>query len=132
MRIGGRTRRQLIAFIVALAAVAGGTAVAAAALSVTSERLSANGAPIGTCDPDGFVIDGFTLNGNNEITAVAISGIDAACNGGALKVSLTRADDVSIGSGGPLNVAASTVSVPIVGLSAASLVKHEVIIIVGP
>nr|HRC63134.1 hypothetical protein [Dehalococcoidia bacterium] len=84
------------------------------------------------CDNNGFVIDGFTLNGSGQITQIALSDIDATCVGGQLTVDLTRADEVSIGNGGPVTVTGSPMSVAITGLPDATLVKHEVVIIVGP
>lgn len=124
-------RRWVTGVAVAAALAFGGFAVASAALSAVPDDLGAGGEPVASCDT-AFVIDGFTLNGSQQITAISVSGIDAACIGGQLTVDLTRADDVSIGTGGPVTVTTSTLTVPIPDTPAASLVKHEVIIIVGP
>lgn len=105
---------------------------AAATISALNDNLGAGNAVVAECDTNGFVIDGFMLNGNAEITHIDISGIDTLCVGGALSVSLTKADDTSIGSGGPVTVTGASMSVPITGLPPAADVKHEVIIIVGP
>ncbi|MGE0227864.1 MAG: hypothetical protein AB7I38_00920 [Dehalococcoidia bacterium] len=132
MRIGGNGRRRLLAVVVALAAFAAGSAVAAAALSLSSGNLGANGASVSTCDADGFVIDGFTLNGSDQITHIAISGISGACIGGELTVDLTDATEVSVGTGGPVTVTGGSATVGISPNPLALQVKHEVIIIVGP
>lgn len=125
-----RIRVALLPVLVAMLLTS--AVVSAATFGLGSTHLAAGGDAVQACDPDGFVIDGLTLNGSQQITAITISDIAAACINGTLTVDLTRADNVSIGTGGPVTVTTSPLTVPIAGTPAASLVQHEVIIIVGP
>ena len=131
MRVA-RGRRRLLALILATVALAAGSTAAASAFINTTAPLAAGDDTVAKCDTDGFIIDGFTLNGSDQITAIAISGISGACTGGQLSVGLTKSDDVSVGTGGPVSVTGASMNIAISGLPDPTVVKHEVIIIVGP
>ncbi|MBX7111627.1 MAG: hypothetical protein K1X87_07245 [Dehalococcoidia bacterium] len=127
-----RRRRWIFVGTLVLGTSALTYAAVNAALLPSTGHVTAGAESVTKCDNNGFVIDGFTLNGSGQITQIALSDIDATCVGGQLTVDLTRADEVSIGNGGPVTVTGSPMSVAITGLPDATLVKHEVVIIVGP
>lgn len=126
-------KRIALALVPALAAALLTTAVVAGAtFAIGSRPLVAGDDPVTKCDPDGFTIDALTKNPGGQITSITIGGIHGDCVNGTLTVDLTTSANVSIGTGGPVTVTGSPMIVSIPGLPSATLVKHEVIIIVGP
>src|SRR5262245_57727684 len=80
-----------------------------------SNHLGARSAAVASCD-GAFTIDHVEVNASGQITEVTVGGIDTACIGGQLSIDLTRADGVSIGTGGPVEVMGATRTVSITGL----------------
>lgn len=89
-----------------LAAAAAAVPFAAAALtSVSGGAISSGSAAVAACDSDGFGASYATSGG--AITAVKVTGIaDPACEGGIVRVAVVDGAGVSIGSGGPVTIAA--------------------------
>jgi hypothetical protein len=65
------------------------------------------------------------------VTAVLLTSIPTACNGGAVKVTVTNAG-TSLGAGGPVTVTAGAATVPISPAAAIGSVTHVRLAIVGP
>jgi hypothetical protein len=90
---GGNTRRRRATGLVV--AVLAFTAVMASAASlggVSAGSLGADTAVIASCDTDGVTLayGGYSLSGNAyRVGSVAVGSINAACNGKAIRVSLT-------------------------------------------
>lgn len=118
--------------VLAVLAALGITAAAAGTVTINPARLAAGGGAVAKCDPDGFTIDALTKNPSGQVTSITIGGIHGDCVNGTLTVDLTTSANVSVGTGGPVTVTGSPMFVSIPALPSASLVKHEVIIIVGP
>lgn len=96
------TRRALVATLLGLT-VGGGVLASAASLGVTGNTLGAGTVVIASCDTDGV-----TLNYTNAYTpasgvyrtsAVTIGGLNAACNGKRLDITLKDATGASLGTG---------------------------------
>jgi hypothetical protein len=87
------------AIVLILAATAASAVFAAAAgLTLASARLGAGGTAVSTCDSDGFTFQN-TLDLSGAVTSVTVSGINAACAGGSLNLTLANFSGASIGSG---------------------------------
>jgi hypothetical protein len=71
---------------------------AAASLSFGTKSLGSGGITVPVCDSDGFTYTR-VLSAAHNVTSVTVSGINAACSGGTLKLTLTGAANASVGSG---------------------------------
>lgn len=71
---------------------------AAATLGTASGPLGTGGVAVLPCDADGFAYTR-QLDASRRITAVTISGINPACAGGTLQLTLTNASNAAIGTG---------------------------------
>jgi hypothetical protein len=97
---------------------------AAATLDIDTSTLAANNAPVGSCDADGVstsygtVFDDVT-DLRFEVSSVTVSGIDPACNGLTLNVTL-EAGAATVSASTPIDATSETVAVS--GALAASLV----------
>lgn len=86
---------------------------AAASLQVNASNLGAGSAPVSSCDTDGVTVDyGLMFNEPELVNAIVVSDIDAACNGQALRVSVSDELSAVIGVG-DLLVSGTTMIIPI-------------------
>ena len=93
-----RTRAPAALAIVFLLVLAGGSETgAAASLPATSARLAAGTGVVSPCDGDGFAFH-HVIDTSGRITTVSVVGIDAACAGGTLRLTLTNGT-TSVGGG---------------------------------
>jgi len=114
-------RRVLVAVLVAT--VVGGASYAfAATLLTTSKSLAAGKAAVTPCDSDGFTYTR-TLNSSKNVTSVTVSGINAACSGGTLKLTLAGASNSSLGTGSAAVTSSGAVTVSITGTAPAASVN---------
>lgn len=91
-----RLRRLVFCLLVL---IAGGVSYAAAAtLTTGSKQVGAGNAVVPICDTDGFTYTR-TLDASRNVTSVTVSGINAACNGGTLQLTLADAANAALGSG---------------------------------
>jgi hypothetical protein len=101
--------RLALVGLMAAAVIAGPVGAFAASLNITGS-IGAGSNSVAACDTS-FGANYTTVSGN--VTAVDVTGIAAACIGGALSVTLTDASGASLGSGGPATIAGTTRSVSI-------------------
>ena len=92
--------KYVIASIAAIIAFGGFLAMAATLGGITADNLGADSSVIASCDTDG-VTTSFTVaydatDARDEITAVTVAGVDAACAGQSLTVTLTDGSDVQL------------------------------------
>ncbi len=121
--------RRLLVLALGVAIVAGSVLAAAATLGLDAESLGAGNAAVTACDADGFSPSYTTVAGN--VTTVTVGGIDAACVGGQLSVTLTDGG-FGIGSGGPVSVSGASVAVPLSPQPDGELVDGIHVVIGGP
>lgn len=121
-------KRALI-LIFAAVVFAGPAASFAASLGGISGTIGAGGASVAACDSD-FGTVYTTVSGN--VTAVQVTGIAAACAGGALSVRLTNAAGTAIGSGGPVTISGASATVSMSTTADGDLVTGIRISIEGP
>jgi hypothetical protein len=108
---------------------------AAASVSLTSESLAAGDAVVGRCDGTQFTTEGFIkLADDDTITHVKIGGIDEACVGGMLTVTLVDESVQPVGAATVLLTAsdAPEITIAIPGSPSHSEVKNVAIIVIGP
>ena len=93
-------KRYVAAALLAGVAMFGAIAMAANLGGITSENLGADSSVVASCDTDGvttaFTVAYDSVDARNEVTAVSVGGVDAACAGQALTVTLTDVADVSL------------------------------------
>jgi hypothetical protein len=115
-------------YALSAAVVVSGTvfAMAASLGGITSNNLGADSAAVATCDSTGVSTSYTTAydatDGRYEVTAVTVSGIDNACDGKAISVTLTNSAGTSVGSGSttvPADVGATAVTVTLSAAAAA-------------
>lgn len=92
--------------------------MAASLGGITSDNLGADSAAVATCDSNGVSTSYTTAydatDGRYEVTAVTVGGVDNACDGKAIAVTLTTAAGASVGSGSttvPVDAGATSVTV---------------------
>jgi hypothetical protein len=127
-----------VRLLLLLAAAAVATPFAAAALTtVVGGPVGTGSAVVAACDPDGFGVSFTTAGGS--VTAVTITGIaDPGCDGGVLRVEVLDDSGASIGSGGPVTVAAdpntsdATVEVAPAPVPLAASARRVQIVVDGP
>jgi hypothetical protein len=120
-------------FLCSLAVVAvaiAPTSADARSLTPTSKNLVVGSAAVTSCGSLAGVVTNFTISANT-VTAVLLTSIPTACNGGAVKVTVTNAG-TSLGAGGPVTVTAGAATVPISPAAAIGSVTHVRLAIVGP
>ena len=94
------TRRKSAAIALAVVGIAGLSLASAAQLTVNSSTLQAGTTTVATCDADGVTV-GYTnafSTGQYRTTAVAVSGINALCDTGTIKLILTKTDGTVLGT----------------------------------
>ena len=96
-------KRTLAAAVVAVAGFGSVYAMASSLGGVTTAKVGADNVAIAACDTDGVTTAYTTAwDGTDkvyEITAVTVAGVDDACDGQTLSVSLTNSAGAQIGSG---------------------------------
>jgi hypothetical protein len=95
--------KRLLIALVAAAIVFASVFAAAASLTMSADPLGANNASVGVCDSDG-VTTSYTnawdaTEGRYEVTSITVKGVSDSCDGKTLKVALTNAAGVDVGSG---------------------------------
>ena len=99
--------RRLLTLTVVIAMLCLCAAASAAALNgVNSNDLGVGSAVVAACDPDGVTLTQVTTG--STVTGLTVDGIDGACVGGVLSVTLAAADGSVVATGGPATVAAAT------------------------
>lgn len=129
-------RRTLLALILLASSPLSTPTAAASSLSPGSSKVSAGTSTVAKCDSDGVTITSFrvnydTTNNRYYVSQIRLSGIDAACNGGTLYVTLA---DVSNGSlaNASASVAATTATLAISGSPPSANIKNVHVAIPGP
>lgn len=109
-----RRRTRMFAAVTVTTTLMGVVAATAAALGgVTSQNFGADVAAVASCDTDGVQV-AYThaydaTDGRYEVTHVSVTGINAACNTRAIRVTLRNTGNASLGeatgtvSGGAAN-----------------------------
>jgi hypothetical protein len=101
-------RRHVLAGVAALATFGAVVGSAATLGGITSASLGADASVVAGCDPNGITVS-YTTSfsaGAYAVSGVTLGGVDAACNGKNVRVTLADAADVSLGE------ASSTVGGP--------------------
>jgi hypothetical protein len=131
-----RPKRIAIMSVVGLAAMGGAFASAASLGTITENTLGANTTVIASCDTDGVVLS-YTNTydatvGKYKVTAISVSGINAACATKKLDITLKNATNVAIGAGTVASLGAGgTAAVPITGNTDANPVVGAAVVIYG-
>ena len=96
-------RRLLIAILAGLLVFAGVFAMAASLGGITSNQVGADNTAVASCDTNGVTTSYATgwdaTDKRYEITSVTVGGVNDACDGETLSVSLTDSTGAQIGSG---------------------------------
>lgn len=98
--MAGRGHRLKLRLVTALVFAGAGSAsyAAAASLGIVSGPLAAGTTAVPACDTDGFTYTR-ALDASHDVAQVTVSGINAACAGGTLVLTLTDSSAAAIGSG---------------------------------
>ena len=123
--------RRLLTLAAVMAALCLGAVASAAALNgVDSTDLAVGAAAVLECDPDGVTVTHITTL--TTVTDLSITGIDAACLGGELTITLTAGDDSAVATAGPIAVTGAAEVVPVSpNIDTSAFTQHHVRII-GP
>ena len=126
--------KYAIAAIAAIVAFGGFLAMAATLGGITAANLGADSSVIASCDTDG-VTTSYTVaydatDARDEITAVTVAGVDAACAGQTLTVTLTDGSDVQLDQTSVTAVAGANV-VSATTPASAEAVENVLIVITG-
>ena len=126
--------KYAIAAIAAIVAFGGFLAMAATLGGITADNLGADSSVIASCDTDG-VTTSYTVaydatDARDEITAVTVAGVDAACAGQTLTVTLTDGSDVQLDQTSVTAVAGANV-VSATTPASAEAVENVLIVITG-
>lgn len=96
-------KRVFIAILAGFVVFAGVFAMAASLGGITSNKVGADNTAVASCDTDGVATAYATgwdaTDKRYEITSVTVSGVNDACDGQTLSVSLTDSTGAQIGSG---------------------------------
>ena len=96
-------RRLVIAILAGLLVFAGVFAMAASLGGITSNKVGADNTAVASCDTNGVTTSYATgwdaTDKRYEITSVTVGGVNDACDGETLSVSLTDSTGAQIGSG---------------------------------
>lgn len=119
-------KRILLAVLAGLLVFSGVFAIAASLGGVTSTKVGADNTAVASCDTDG-VSSSYTTawdatDKRYEITSVTVSGVNDACDGQSLSVSLTDSTGAQIGTG-TLAIPTSAATAFTVSLSTAPSAK---------
>ena len=99
--------RPLLTLAAVIAALCFAAVASAAALNgVDADDLAVGAATVLDCDPDGVTVAHITTL--TTVTDISITGIDTACIGGDLSITLTATDDSVVATAGPVTVTGAT------------------------
>ena len=99
--------RPLLTLAAVIAALCFAAVASAAALNgVDADDLAVGAATVLDCDPDGVTVTHITTL--TTVTDLSITGIDTACIGGDLSITLTATDDSVVATAGPVTVTGAT------------------------
>ena len=101
---GPNPMRRLALILAAVGLASAAFAFASSLGPVAAGSVGNSGGSVNPCDTDGFTFAYTTSAGN--VTSVVVGGVNAACSGGALVLTLTDSGGAAIGSGGPVAVGA--------------------------
>ena len=123
--------KRLLTLAAVMAALCFAAVASAAALNgVDTNDLAVGAAVVVDCDPDGVTVTHITTL--TTVTDLSITGIDPACIGGDLSITLTAADDSVVATAGPVTVAGASEVVALVpNVDTSAFTQHHVRI-VGP
>lgn len=96
--------RRLPWLLIAGASVACAAVAHATSLPLSSAGIASGAAAVISCDADGVDFR-YTVDDTGHVTSVTVAGIDAGCQGGTLRVTLTNGG-VSVGDGSAILPAA--------------------------
>lgn len=122
--------KRTVFLIVSLFA-AGWSAIAfAAGFPLVPSAVGTDSGAVAACDTDGFTISYTTASGN--VTQAVVGGINAACAGGSLELTLTDASGAQIGTGPAVAVAGASATVALSTQPYAGNVAGFQVVITGP
>lgn len=129
-------RRTLLTLILPACSPLSITTAAASSLSPGSSNVSAGTSTVAKCDSDGVTITSFrvnydTTNNRYYVSQIRLSGIDSACNGGTLHVTLADVSNSSLANASA-SVAATTATLAISGSPPSASIKNVHVVITGP
>ena len=129
-------RRSLYGLLAALLVSVTVFAMAASLGGITSDSLGADSAAVATCDSDGVATSYTTAydagDGRYEVTAVVVTGIDNACDGKSIAVTLTTTAGASVGSGSttvPTDAGATSATVTLTAAAPAATAANVHVLI---
>jgi hypothetical protein len=118
-------RLRRLSFLLLLLLAGGVSYAAAATLTTGSKQVGAGKAVVPICDTDGFTYTR-TLDASHNVTSVTVSGINAACNGGTLQLTLADGANASLGSGSAAVTTSGSATITITGTApAASVASYK-------
>jgi hypothetical protein len=121
--------RRLVPIAVAAAIVGAAVVGAAASLPLASDHLAAGNAVVARCDTGGVSVAYVGAPGN--VTALAVTQLDAACDGGAIKATVTDLAGGNVASGSAV-VSSGSATIPLSPARPAEVVRRWRIVVVTP
>ena len=119
-------KRTLIAVLAGIAVFSGVYAMAATLGGITGTKVGADNVAVASCDVDGVATSYAPAwdagDKRYEIATVTVSGVNDACDGQTLNVSVTDASGAQVGNGS-LSIPSSAATSHNVSLSAAASAK---------
>lgn len=128
-------RLGLLITLFAAFAVGAGSYAAAATLGVSSGTLGGSGAvAVSSCDADGVTVSqrDVDTSASHNVTSMVLTGINAACNGATLTVTLTDSTGAALVTGSVAVTASGTATVAFSGSDAAASIKGYRFALAGP
>ena len=118
-----KRRMRITAAVFAGVSALGVVGASAASLGgITSDSLGADTAVVSSCDSDGVTMaytDVYSASlGRYQTTSVAVAGIDAACSGKSLNVTLEDSSGASLASGTVASISSTSATVALSGSGA--------------
>jgi len=134
-----KNKRVLFALMVGAVVFAAAFGMAASLGGITSEGLGADDSVVASCDTDGVstayvTVYNATGSGSYKVDSVTVSGINNACDGKAIQVTLSTAADASlegVTSTVPTDGAATSMSLNFADTTVAESVTGVHIVISG-
>lgn len=122
--------KRSILLLMAVLALGWSALAFAAGFPLVPTTVGNDSGAVAQCDTDGFTISYTTSAGN--VTQAVIGGINAACVGGSLQLTLTDSSGTSIGTGPAVTVAAASATVALTTQPYAGNVAGFQVVITGP
>lgn len=128
------SKRTVIAVVAAVAAFGAVTASATTLGGLNSKSLGAESSVVAACDTDGVSVDYTTSYDATAkeytVSAIALSGLAAACNGQSARVTVANAAGASLGNG-TATVAGTSSSITLSTPASAKNVANVAVVITG-